>query len=223
MTFLILGDICTRTCSFCGVKKGCPEEVDKEEPKRLAAFVENIGLDYIIITSVTRDDLTDGGAKQFSDCISEIRTSNKNVKIELLTSDFKGDTGCLKDILKKRPDVFAHNIETVPRLYKKLRPEADYQRSLNTLRKAHEFNPLMDVKSGIMVGLGEREEEVFEVMADLKKAGCNSVAIGQYLRPSKEQTEVNKFIRPAVFDRYKTKANTLGFEKVSSGPFVRSS
>lgn len=221
-TFLILGNTCTRRCGFCGVKKGSPERIDENEPRSIARTADEMGLDHVIITSVTRDDLADGGAGQFAACVEEIKR-RKGVKVEVLTPDFNGDTKALKTVLAESPDVFAHNIETVPRLYNRLRPGADYQRSLNTLKEARKLDPGITVKSGMMVGLGEGEEEVLRVMADLKKSACSIITIGQYLRPSKEQVEVFEFINPLIFERYKNRAREMGFRKASCGPFVRSS
>lgn len=222
-TFLILGNICVRSCRFCGIKKGSPLPVDKKEPKKIAELVVKIKLDHVIITSVTRDDLDYGGAKQFADCVYEIRKHNSLIKIEILTPDFKGSSRALKLALKTKPDVFAHNIETVPRLYKKLRPEANYNRSLDVLKKVSDIYPDITTKSGIMVGLGENEGELYSVMADLRNVGCSVLTIGQYLRPSKKEIGITKFIQPSLFEKYKKEAMNLGFKQVASGPFVRSS
>jgi len=220
-TFLILGEVCTRSCRFCSVKKGATEPVDKKEPQRIARFVKDTAVDYVVITSVTRDDLPDGGAAQFAGCIREIRNAKKGVKVEVLTPELEPEH--LKKVLQAGPDVFAHNIETVPRLYKTLRPGADYKRSLNFLERARALGGKTAIKSSIMVGLGESEEELFNVMSDLKRAGCSAITIGQYLRPSKEQLEVARFVHPSDFNRFEVKAHSMGFDSVASGPFIRSS
>lgn len=219
-TFLILGDTCTRNCRFCAIKKGSPYKPDGKEPGRIAKLIEKMGLNHIVITSVTRDDLIDGGAGQFADCIEKIRKIVPKIRIEVLTPDFKGRKKSLKKILDKKPDIFAHNIETVPRLYKKLRPEADYKRSLGLLKEA---DACLTVKSGFMVGLGENPEEIKNLMHDLKRSGVETLTIGQYLRPSETQAEVHEFIHPREFDSYKKEAISIGFKKVASQPFMRSS
>jgi lipoic acid synthetase len=222
-TFLILGGICTRNCRFCAVPKGLPRTgVDKGEPVRISSAVVSLGLKHAVITSVTRDDLTDGGASQFASCIREIRKQSNNVAIEVLTPDFRGNTAALSAVLAEGPDVFNHNIETVPRLYSDVRPEAVYQRSLDVLRKAaDEKRPW--VKSGLMVGLGENEQEVISVFKDLLSAGVKGLTIGQYLRPSPDHHPVEDYIHPDQFKEYASEAYRLGFEKVASGPLVRSS
>ncbi len=222
-TFLILGDTCTRHCAFCGVKKGEINRLDKDEPGRVARFIREKEIKYAVITSVTRDDLEGGGADQFAACVREIKKDNNHVKVEVLTPDFNGEKSSVAKVFQSGPDVYSHNIETVPRLYSKLRPEADYKRSLGILNSISELNGSLKVKSGIMLGLGEREGEVLDVFSDLKNAGCSTLTIGQYLRPSKDQVEVKKFIHPDIFERYRKKAACMGFEEVASAPFVRSS
>ena len=221
-TFMILGDICTRNCRFCAVNHGIPSPVDKDEPERLAKAVSELGLKYVVVTSVTRDDLKDYGAGQFIDVINSVRRRNPETKIEILTPDFKGDKDCTTQVVQSEPDVFGHNIETVPCLYKNVRQEADYRTSLNLLKMVKEVNSKLVTKSGIMVGLGETKEAVLGVMDDLRNVGCDLLTIGQYLSPSKNNTPVVEFITPEIFAEYKKIAEDKGFI-VASGPFVRSS
>jgi len=221
-TFMILGDICTRNCRFCAVNHGIPSPVDKDEPERLAKAVSELGLKYVVVTSVTRDDLKDYGAGQFIDVINSVRRRNPETKIEILTPDFKGDKDCTTQVVQSEPDVFGHNIETVPCLYKNVRQEADYRTSLNLLKMVKEVNSKLVTKSGIMVGLGETKEAVLGVMDDLRNVGCDLLTIGQYLSPSKNNTPVVEFITPQIFPEYKKIAEDKGFI-VASGPFVRSS
>lgn len=223
-TFLILGNRCTRNCGFCSIEKGQPEIIDGDEPDKIAEAVFRLGLKHIVITSVTRDDLNDGGSAQFVQTIEAIRKrNNTNLTIEVLVPDFKGNKIDIKRIVDANPDIFGHNIETVPRLYKRIRPEADYRRSLNVLKFAKEINSDLITKSGLMLGLGETGEEVISVMKDLRSANCDMLAIGQYLRPSLKQAEVREFISPGKFIKYKEVGYSLGFKNVQSGPFVRSS
>ena len=222
-TFLILGGVCTRRCRFCGVPKGVPHaDLDSEEPARVAVAVDSLGLAHAVITSVTRDDLSDGGAGQFAGCIREIKKLCNQVTVEVLIPDFQGNREALATVLDEEPDVFNHNIETVPRLYGEVRPEADYRRSLDVLRKAASENKSC-VKSGLMLGLGEQKQEVFSVFKDLLSAGVTVLTIGQYLRPSPEQLPVADFIHPEQFKAYAEEAYQLGFKKVAAGPLVRSS
>lgn len=221
-TFMILGYNCTRNCGFCNVESSLPLPVDPNEPERVAMAVKEMGLRYVVITSVTRDDLPDGGASHFAETIRAIRRHIPNAGIEVLTPDFKGDVNALRVVLEARPDIFNHNIETVPRLYSEVRPQADYKRSLTVLKKAKELSEVK-TKSGLMVGLGEEFDEVVAVMKDLKESGCDYLTIGQYLRPSKKNLPVKEYIRPEVFDRYRKEALKFGFKGVSSGPLVRSS
>ncbi|MFH1684597.1 MAG: lipoyl synthase [Candidatus Margulisiibacteriota bacterium] len=235
LTFMILGNICTRSCSFCGVKKGQPPALDPEEPQRIAQAVKKLGLNYVVITSVTRDDLADGGASQFAKVIShlrthnsELRTPNSKLKTEVLIPDFQGNENALKIVLDAKPYVLNHNVETVPRLYPDIRPQANYQQSLDLLRRAKksqactERNRGVYTKSGFMVGLGETKEEVFNVLKDLKTAGCDIVTIGQYLSPSRAHPKAERYVHPDEFKEYEVFGKNLGLE-VFAGPFVRSS
>ena len=222
-TFLILGDRCTRNCGFCAIAHGPSGPPDPEEPLRVAKAVEQMALRYVVITSVTRDDLPDGGAGIFADTIETIRRRMPGTFIEVLTPDFMGDPNAVKKVILARPDVFNHNIETVPRLYSVARPQADYWRSLNVLEMAKSIDPDMVTKSGIMVGLGETEKEVIETFQDLLNVGCNVLTIGQYLQPSKENLPVIRFVPPEEFQKLRDIALEMGFDEVASGPFVRSS
>jgi len=221
--FMILGNICTRDCHFCAVTSGEPSPVDRDEPKRLAAAIRKLGLRYVVITSVTRDDLPDGGAGHFANTIEELHREAPQTAIEVLTPDFQGDENALRTVIISRPDIFNHNLETVPRLYSTVRPMADYHRSLNVLRKAGEFDPGIHTKSGIMLGLGEERSEVSQVMRDLRDTGCDILTVGQYLRPSEAHLEIKEYVRPEVFLEIEEEAKELGFLHVASGPFVRSS
>lgn len=221
-TFMILGSRCTRNCGFCNVESSMPSPVDPDEPERVAIAAKEMGLRYVVITSVTRDDLPDGGASHFATTIKAIRRYLPGSGIEVLTPDFKGHYDALRTVLEAEPDVFNHNIETVPRLYNEVRPQADYERSLMVLGMAKEsFRG--KTKSGLMVGLGEHFDEVIGVMKDLRRMDCDYITIGQYLRPSKENLPVREYIRPEVFDRYAEIARELGFKGIASGPLVRSS
>lgn len=222
-TFMILGDHCTRNCSFCAVTSGEPQVVDRKEPQRIAEAVKTLGLKYVVITSVTRDDLPDGGAGHFVDVINTLKSDVQNVRIEVLTPDFLGDNNAIQKVVSAGPDVFNHNIETIPRLYSEIRPQADYERSLNLLAYIKEINSKMITKSGMMLGLGETKAEVVSAMKDLRDCGCDFLTIGQYLRPSQQNYPVQEFVTPAIFDEYKAIAKDLGFRAVASGPFVRSS
>ncbi|MFZ3065718.1 MAG: lipoyl synthase [Nitrospirota bacterium] len=225
-TFMILGDVCSRQCNFCSVEKGAAIPPDASEPKRIAEAVKRLGLRHVVITSVTRDDLTDGGAGHFADVIKElfkIQDSKFKIQIEVLTPDFNGSIDALKNVVSAGPHIFNHNLETVPRLYSTVRPQADYKRSLVVLKNVKDMAPAIYTKSGIMVGLGETEQEVIEVMKDLRDVGCDFITIGQYLQPRKENLPVYEYVKPEVFERYKVIAEGLGFLRVASGPFVRSS
>ncbi len=232
-TFLILGDRCTRSCAFCNCRAGLnlpygPAEkdmlpVDPSKPEKIAAVIGRLALKYAVITSVTRDDLEDGGAAQFVKVIRSIRRLSGDVRIEVLVPDFKGNFASIKMISGAAPDVLGHNIETVRRLYETVRAFADYDRSLRLLKYVKKINPRQRTKSSIMVGLGENEEEVFSAMEDLRDTGCDMLAIGQYLRPGKDNIPVARYVTPAEFGRYKAKAAELGFKYTASGPFVRSS
>ncbi|UUV17296.1 lipoyl synthase [Fusobacteria bacterium ZRK30] len=222
-TFLIMGGICTRKCKFCNVKDGSPKSLDIDEPKHIAEAVKKLKLNYVVITSVTRDDLADGGAGHFSEVIKEIRKIDKDVRIEILIPDLKGSEDSLKIVLKAMPEVLNHNIETIPRLYELVRPEAEYNRSLEILKMSKAIDPKIKTKSGIMLGLGETREEVIEVFKDLRKNSCDLLTIGQYLRPSAEHYPMSEYVTPEEFEWYKQKAEEMGFEGVASGPLVRSS
>jgi len=222
-TFMILGDVCTRNCLYCNVKKGKPKGVDKSETKRIAMAVKKLDLRYVVITCVTRDDLPDGGAEQFVDTINEIRKAKPNSKIELLISDLNGNWEALKKIVDAKPDVINHNIEVVRELFKKLRPKGSYDLSLSLLKKIKEINPEIKTKSGFMVGFGESKKQIVQTLKDLRKANCNIVTIGQYLQPSTSHFEVKKYYAPNEFKKIEKAAKAMGFEKVMAGPLVRSS
>ena len=222
-TFMILGKTCTRNCAFCNVTKGSPEDVDQEEPVHVAEAVRELGLKHAVITSVTRDDLTDGGAGHFAKVVSEVKKLNPGVTVEVLIPDFKGDKGALGTVIEAGPEILNHNIETVERLYPEVRPMASYGRSLELLKDAREIGGEVLTKSGIMVGLGEKKEEVFKVFEDLRRSGCEILTIGQYLAPSKNHHPVAEYIHPDLFDEYKKKALEAGFAHVVSAPFARSS
>ncbi|HBT49985.1 MAG: Lipoyl synthase [Caldanaerobacter subterraneus] len=221
-TFMIMGNICTRNCRFCAVEKGHPQPLDEEEPRRVAEAARRLGLRHVVVTSVTRDDLPDGGASHFAKTIYELKKL-PGVTVEVLVPDFMGNEEAIRTVVEAKPDVINHNVETVPRLYSRVRPKADYIRSLNLLKKVKELDPLILTKSGIMVGLGETEEEVIEVMKDLRDIDCDMMTIGQYLRPSHKHIEVAEYVTPEQFKRYEEIGYKLGFKHVASGPLVRSS
>lgn len=222
-TFMILGSVCSRNCTFCDVEKGIPQQVDDREPLHVAQAVRELNLKHVVITSVTRDDLPDGGASHFSDVIKKVRELNAGVSIEVLIPDFKGDINALAEVINAEPEIINHNVETIPRLYPQVRPMAVYRRSIQLLADIKAANPGILTKSGIMVGLGEKEHEVISVFEDLRKAGCDLLTVGQYLAPSRKHHPVVKYVHPDVFDRYKKTALEMGFRHVASGPFVRSS
>ena len=222
-TFLIMGPNCTRNCRFCAVGHGPLGPPDPGEPERVAEAVKSMGLRYVVITSVTRDDLPDGGASFFSETIQAIRKRVPGALIEVLIPDFQGDAKALHAVMKARPDVLNHNIETVPRLYPSVRPEAQYGRSLELLARAKVLDPTIPTKSGLMLGLGELAEELERTLQDLVDAGCSMLTLGQYLQPTKDHLPVERFIHPEEFDRWKEIALEKGFSEVASGPFVRSS
>ena len=226
-TFMLLGDVCTRHCGFCNVGKGKPGAVDPGEPQRVAEAVAGLGLAFAVVTSVNRDDLPDGGAAHFAQTIGWIRTLLPGCGVEVLVPDFRGDGPALDSVLQAGPDVLNHNVETVPRLYKRVRPDADYRQSLAVLARAARYRdaaaPSMRVKSGIMVGLGETPEEVLALMADWREAGVDLATLGQYLPPSPNHLPLVRYVEPAEFDMYKRKGAELGFQRVESGPLVRSS
>ena len=224
-TFLILGKSCTRSCSFCSVDKkniGL-EKPNREELFRIREAVEKLGIKSVVITSVTRDDLSDGGAGYFADCISILRSIGGDLKIETLVPDFMGDRSSIEKVISSKPDIFSHNMETVPRLYNKVRRLADYNRSLEVLRYAKELNNSIVTKSGIMAGLGEFREEIRGVMQDLRKADCDIITIGQYLKPESGCLDVEEFLEPREFDKFSEWAEEAGFKKYYCGAFVRSS
>ncbi len=222
-TFLILGNTCTRDCRFCAVEHGRPMEVDPEEPRRVAEAAAKLDLKYVVVTSVTRDDLPDGGAGHFAATIRAIRELLPSVRVEVLVPDFAGEPDALATVIAARPEVLNHNIETVPRLYPQVRPQADYRRSLALLRQASAMASEVVTKSGFMVGLGECEQEVVDLLGDLRKAVVQSVTIGQYLQPTRQHLPVAEYVAPEVFERYEATARELGFRHVLSGPLVRSS
>ena len=223
-TFMIMGEICTRRCPFCDVGHGRPLALDLEEPENLAKTIEAMKLKYVVITSVDRDDLRDGGAQHFVDCIEASRRLSPNLKIEILTPDFRGRMDVALEIMGKAPpDVFNHNLESVPSLYKKIRPGADYQWSLDLLKKFRQGNPTVPTKSGLMLGLGEEIEEVKQVLRDLREHNVNMLTLGQYLQPSLSHLAVERFVTPDEFDELGAYAESIGFEQVASGPMVRSS
>jgi len=221
-TFLIMGNVCTRNCRFCNISTAKPLPLDENEPKNVALAIQELGLKYAVITSVTRDDLADGGAEHFARCIEEIRGLNKNIKIEILTPDFKGDEKSLDIIICAHPDVFNHNTETVPSLYKKARPQAIYERSLAVLKYVKKNSDIL-TKSGIMVGLGETFEELEQTLTDLKNINCDIVTIGQYIQPSKAHLPVEKYYTIEEFEQLKALAKKIGLNNYQIGPLVRSS
>jgi len=226
LTFIILGDTCTRNCRFCAVNKTNGEYslgLDSDEPYRISQIVKRLSIKYVVITSVSRDDLCDGGAAQFAKTIELIRVLNKNIKIEVLIPDFQGRISSLRTVLDAEPDLVAHNIETISRLYNDLRPAANYQGSLDILKKIKELKPSLISKSSLMLGLGETEEEVKQTLEDLRKSKCDILTLGQYLAPSKEHYPVKEFIDIEQFERYREIGLSLGFKAVLSGPLVRSS
>jgi len=222
-TFLLMGAICTRNCSFCAVDNGIPEPLDSDEPQRVAEMVRDLGLQHTVITSVTRDDIADGGAEHYVRTIDAVRKINERVTIEVLIPDFNGNTDFIDRVIEEKPEVINHNIETIERLYKEVRPQANYERSLNLLSRVKEKNDEILTKSGMMVGLGEREEEVYKAIDDLLNAGVQVLTIGQYLRPTRLHHNVDRYVTPEEFDRYKEVGLEKGFAAVASGPFVRSS
>jgi lipoic acid synthetase len=223
-TFMILGNVCTRRCPFCDVAHGRPEAVDENEPVKLADTVANMKLRYVVITSVDRDDLRDGGSMHYVNCIRAIREKSPQTKIEVLVPDFRGRMDIALDILAKSPpDVMNHNIETVPRLYREVRPGADYEWSLKLLQEFRQAHPTVPTKSGLMLGVGETFDEVVAVMADLREHDCQMLTIGQYLQPSRHHLPVSRYVDPEEFDQYRLLGEEMGFSNVASGPLVRSS
>ena len=219
---MILGNVCTRPCGFCSVPKGKTETVELDEPERVAEAAERLGLSHVVITSVTRDDMPDGGADHFYHCVLAVR-QRTGAAVEVLTPDFLGNTDAIDRVLEASPDVFNHNTETVPRLYDRVRRNARYQRTLDLLKRVKDRRPEIPTKSGLMLGLGETVEEVLEVCADLRSVGCEMITIGQYLQPSPEHLPVERYVPPEEFDEIGRLVRTIGFGMVASGPFVRSS
>ena len=223
-TFMILGDICTRRCPFCDVSHGKPLPPDVNEPANLAKTIAEMKLNYVVMTSVDRDDLPDGGSQHFVDCIKAIRTASPDIKIEILVPDFRGRLDVALRILEEAPpDVMNHNLETIPRLYKQARPGSDYQNSLTLLKAFNEMYPDIPTKSGLMLGLGETDDEILEVMKDLRTHNVTMLTLGQYLQPSKHHLPVERYVEPASFDALKVKADAMGFNNAACGPMVRSS
>jgi lipoic acid synthetase len=222
-TFMILGDDCTRDCAFCAVGHDKTVAVDPEEPQRIVAAVRELGLQHVVITSVTRDDLPDGGSQQFAECIRLLQDKMPGVTIEVLTPDFQGDKKAIECVAGAAPDIYNHNLETVPRLYPEVRRSAIYRRSLDLLFHVKWCDSDLLTKSGIMVGLGETEDEVVDVLRDLRDVGCDLVTVGQYLRPGKENLAVAEYIHLEQFERYEQIGCELGFRQVMSGPLIRSS
>jgi lipoic acid synthetase len=223
-TFMIMGDICTRRCPFCDVAHGRPRPLDPEEPLQLAEAVREMELKYVVITSVDRDDLRDGGGAHFAACVRELRHLNPQTQLEILVPDFRGRVDVALEALSQAPpDVFNHNMETVPRLYHQARPGAEYQGSLELLRRFKTRFPGVPTKSGLMLGLGETDEEVVEVMADLRRHGCDMLTLGQYLQPSRDHLPVARYVTPDTFEAFRSRADQMGFSNVASGPMVRSS
>lgn len=223
-TFLIMGNICTRRCPFCDIAHGKPDALDENEPNHLAKTIATMKLKHVVVTSVDRDDLRDGGSAHFTRCIAEIRKQSPQTRIEVLVPDFRGRMEvALEQLAKSPPDIFNHNLESIPRLYKAIRPGSDYQWSLNLIKNFQKMHPDVPTKSGLMLGLGETLEEVQQVMQDLHDHGCRMLTLGQYLQPSRHHLAVERFVTPAEFDQLAEIAKEMGFEHVASGPMVRSS
>jgi len=222
-TFLLMGDVCTRNCNFCAVRHGNPLPLDPDEPRHIAEACKALGLKYVVLTCVTRDDLADGGASHMALVVEEVKRLNPGAKVELLTSDLGGSRDALKNLFEAPLDVLAHNVETVPSLYPAVRPQANYERSLAVIEMAKAIAPKVLTKSGIMGGLGETYEEVIEVMSDLISVGCDILTIGQYLQPSPSHLPVKEFVPPKQYQMYEQKGLELGFKYVVAGPLVRSS
>ncbi|MCC6483763.1 MAG: lipoyl synthase [Armatimonadetes bacterium] len=222
-TFMIMGDVCTRSCRFCAVKTGRPEPLDPGEPSRLAEAARRMKLRHVVITSVTRDELPDGGASHFASCIQAVYEAIPGVTVEVLTPDFKGAWSGVETVLRARPAIYNHNLETVRRLTKKVRVQARYDRSLDVLRMAFEIDPTIPTKSGIMLGLGEELEEILETLQDMRRVGVSILTLGQYLRPSEDHLPIERWVTPEEFDWLKDEGYKMGFRHVVSGPLVRSS
>ena len=222
-TFMIIGDICTRNCRFCAVESGIPKPLESSEPYRIARAGGHLGLSHIVVTSVTRDDLPDGGANHFAQTIAAIRGVNQNATVEVLVPDFGGSQEAIEIVVRARPDIFNHNLETMPRLYKEVRPQANYQRSLEILKVVKELDGDIFTKSGLMLGLGETDDEILTVMNDLCQVNCDFLTVGQYLRPSEDHVPVARFISPKGFEDIASRGREMGFRGIASAPFVRSS
>jgi lipoic acid synthetase len=223
-TFMILGDICTRSCGFCNVTTGRPyAPPSADEPRHVAETARRMGLRHVVVTSVTRDDLQDGGAQQFASTIDALRDALPHAEVEVLTPDFRGNADAIRTVAAAKPDYFNHNVETVPRLYDFVRPGSRFERSLALLEEVKRFDPAIATKSGLMLGLGERRDEVIDVLSHLRDSGCEIVTIGQYLQPKREKLDVVEYVHPSVFDDYRAIGEEMGFRAVFSGPFVRSS
>ncbi len=221
-TFMIMGNVCTRPCGFCSVPKGTPFDLESDEPERVAEAAARLGLKHVVITSVTRDDLPDGGAEHFYRCVQAVRDKT-GAAVEVLTPDFLGNTAAIDRVIEANPEVFNHNTETVPRFYKKVRGRADYQRTLDLLDRVKQQAPDIVTKSGLMLGLGETREELLETLADLRRVRCDTLTLGQYLTPTLKHVPVARFLPPEEFDELAELARKMGFAHVASGPFVRSS
>ena len=222
-TFLILGRICTRNCGFCAVEHGAPFSLDRKEPANAARAIKEMGLRYVVITSVTRDDLPDGGASHYAEVLRAIHGLDQTIRVEVLVPDFQGDSNSLAAVLKERPDVLNHNVETVPRLYPLVRPQADYGRSLHLLKGSKGHSREILTKSGFMLGLGEDRSEVLDLMKDLREAEVDFLTVGQYLQPRSDRLPVLRYLTPEEFEDLKTIGEAMGFKSIASGPFVRSS
>jgi lipoic acid synthetase len=223
-TFMILGDVCTRACGFCNVTTGLPYAPPSlDEPRGVAETAKRMGLQHVVVTSVTRDDLADGGARQFAETIRELREALPHAKVEVLTPDFRGNLDAVRTVVEAKPDYYNHNVETVPRLYRHVRPGSRFERSLEVLRHAKNVDPATITKSGLMLGLGETREEVVEALEALRDSHVEIVTIGQYLQPKRHKLDVVEYIEPHVFEEYRVIGESLGFRAVFSGPFVRSS
>lgn len=222
-TFLILGERCTRKCRFCAVAHGPTGPPDADEPARVAEAVDTLGLKYVVVTSVTRDDLPDGGAGHFAETIRQIKKKIPDAQVEVLIPDFMGSAEALGTVLRAKPDVLNHNLETVPRLYDRVRPGARYERSLELIRRVADYEADIPAKSGLMLGIGETDEEIRQTLGDLHRAGCRFLTLGQYLQPSDTHLPVDRYITPEAFENWRTVAEEIGFDRVASGPFVRSS
>jgi len=222
-TIMILGSVCTRSCRFCNIATGRPDQLDPHEPQRVAEALAKLGLSHVVVTSVDRDDLPDGGAQHFAQVITEIRRMSPHTTIEILTPDFLRKDGALKIVVEAQPDVYNHNVETVPRLYSEVRPGARYYHSINLLHRVKQLNPTLFTKSGLMVGLGETKQEVYQVMDDLRSADVDFLTIGQYLQPTPQHHQVMRFVEPEEFKDYERMARGKGFLMVSASPLTRSS